>query len=294
MPPHASAKTTKTTKTVRSAPAKQRYLTRSQGTMKDMEDMVAALEMFTLELADPDEELAVQDRPLANFPLFKKLPLELRLMIWRATFPAGRLLSLNSKAFSLLQRPTPGGGFCLPISLHVNRESRQETKIHYRIIFPSEVQELHPSAPFDSRAPVFLRQTLCFSATRDFMYHNEASFYWASLLEDYFPDIWDKVEHLVVRLDYLDDLEDFALEFYPYRGLQKLTLIEAKGWTEILASPGDDIGGWSDEKREAAEYTKSVLLERFEEWDQHEFKRRVPSIKNIRYQAMSKDIWRRG
>jgi hypothetical protein len=79
-------------------------------------------------------------KTLNTFPLFPNLPTELRLQIWRLSFPRGR--QVNFAAFrtnisprhsevirkqDLLSSP-------LPITLFVNKESRKETMKHYLVV----------------------------------------------------------------------------------------------------------------------------------------------------------------
>jgi hypothetical protein len=96
-----------------------------------MEAAIAALEMLQL-LPDPDQELSIQQ--LSEFTLFPKLPIEIRLMIWRFTF---------RKAVShYIQRHTDDSWLKFPadspISSSVNRESRQETLRYYHVLEEAE------------------------------------------------------------------------------------------------------------------------------------------------------------
>jgi hypothetical protein len=67
-----------------------------------------------------------------KFTLFPKLPLELRLKVWRESFPAGRHVSLATNS-----GPPPR----LPTSLRVNRESRAETLRFYVVLFKSDLHK---------------------------------------------------------------------------------------------------------------------------------------------------------
>jgi 2EXR family len=84
------------------------------------------LATFASELPDPDEELAYQ-QPNA-FTLFPKLPDEIRVKIWRLTFPANTHVMFASPHGEwvhnfnyLIQLPKVPRS---PISLRVNFESR--------------------------------------------------------------------------------------------------------------------------------------------------------------------------
>jgi hypothetical protein len=81
------------------------------------------------ELPDPDEQLFCQSPH--TFWLFSKLPLEIRLNIWRQTFPRRTHMIFNGpyKPWPCLRvRHTP----LPPVSSRVNFESRQETLRHYK------------------------------------------------------------------------------------------------------------------------------------------------------------------
>jgi hypothetical protein len=91
-------------------------------------------------------------KKLNSFTLFPKLPIELRLKIWRCSFPRGRSISPDSyltygdygppnfyaTAVKIKTveswRDVPPTEF--PVALWVNKESRQETSRHYIIILP--------------------------------------------------------------------------------------------------------------------------------------------------------------
>jgi hypothetical protein len=97
-----------------------------------MEAAIAALEILRV-LPDPDQELSIQQ--LSEFTLFAKLPVEIRLMIWRFTFRKG--------VSHYIKRYTDGSWLNFPadspISSSVNRESRQETLRHYQVLEEAEV-----------------------------------------------------------------------------------------------------------------------------------------------------------
>jgi hypothetical protein len=61
------------------------------------EAIITDLQSFLLELPDADQELAVQalGKVLQEFTLFPKLPLEIRLMVWRLTFLRARKLRVR-------------------------------------------------------------------------------------------------------------------------------------------------------------------------------------------------------
>jgi len=74
-----------------------------------------------------------------TFSLFSLLPTEVRLKIWRATFPPGRRISLaifHSKPQKNIQQPHP------PTSLFANQESRNETLRYYNVVC-YDIDQLH-------------------------------------------------------------------------------------------------------------------------------------------------------
>ena len=122
----------------------------------ETEDKMAnhSMKLFELELPDQGQLLFSQTllSDLEEFQLFSRLPIELRIMIWRLSFPPGRkvVLELNPcyscetfTAFQLQGRaiaePAPlhdrRTELPHPVTLHTNRESRQETLKHYRVLF---------------------------------------------------------------------------------------------------------------------------------------------------------------
>ena len=84
---------------------------------------------------------------LVTFTFFPRLPIEVRLAIWRCSFPRGREVNFGNElmfktkwtaAISCIfqyEEPSP-----LPIALRVNRESRHETLKHYTILFRGDSQ----------------------------------------------------------------------------------------------------------------------------------------------------------
>ncbi|PMD26866.1 hypothetical protein NA56DRAFT_698107 [Hyaloscypha hepaticicola] len=89
------------------------------------------LSVFLFELPEPNEELSYQYPN--TFELFPKLPLEIRLNIWRHTFPRRTHVIFNGpyKPWPCLRvRYTPPP----PVSSRVNFESRQETLCRYKVL----------------------------------------------------------------------------------------------------------------------------------------------------------------
>lgn len=107
---------------------------------------------FALELPDPDACLFGQ--VLGQFTLFPKLPIEIRLAIWRTAFPSGRDVDLSSSSacnrtvevFAMMfstniqwKQPNELRNHLkahFPVTFMVNRESRLETEKYYIIVLP--------------------------------------------------------------------------------------------------------------------------------------------------------------
>ncbi|KAH7310020.1 hypothetical protein BKA65DRAFT_485237 [Rhexocercosporidium sp. MPI-PUGE-AT-0058] len=88
-------------------------------------DPQAILQILKEELPDPNQDCSIQI--YTQFLLFKKLPLELRLMIWKHCLPKGRRVWLRypcSQPLKSIRSP--------PITSRINRESREETFKKYR------------------------------------------------------------------------------------------------------------------------------------------------------------------
>ncbi|KAF8863003.1 hypothetical protein BDZ45DRAFT_738682 [Acephala macrosclerotiorum] len=130
-----------------------------------------ALSTFEDELPDPDQALYIQmGKPLDVFERFSNLPIEIRLRIWRLSFPEGRNMWLdighNTERFfedwykHHLQRP-------FPIALYINQESRSETLRHYVILYQSEgsplLEQTYGSRPYKKGG----KRPMCISFTRD-------------------------------------------------------------------------------------------------------------------------------
>ena len=105
-------------------------------------NIVEALKLLTLELPDRYQELSVQQCH-NSFIYFPKLPLEIRLAIWRLLFPKARKVLINVQYKSNKNQQDRGSP--LPIGLRVNRESRFETLKHYTV-FHQDPLVFHPKA----------------------------------------------------------------------------------------------------------------------------------------------------
>jgi hypothetical protein len=95
------------------------------------------------------------DKP--TFTLFSNLAPELRCMIWMEALPKGRGICLYSHPYTW-EQPKP---LTLPVTLHVNRESRAITLEHYTILCHH----------LDKR-PAVITLPICFNLKRDSFYIN--------------------------------------------------------------------------------------------------------------------------
>jgi hypothetical protein len=91
----------------------------------NLSSQTRALRIFLQELLDPLSELFPRDYLLHSFPLFTKLPIELRLKIWNL-LPRKRTLLVDVDKYNCLRSLTPS-----PVAFYVNRESRREIQRHY-------------------------------------------------------------------------------------------------------------------------------------------------------------------
>lgn len=104
-------------------------------------------------VANPDNESH------RSFTLFPKLPIEIRLMIWRSTFPRNGSFDLHDLASRPFPQERHPSGFeplfSAPPTLYANRESRQETLKHY-FIFHDEAS----GSSDNLREPVYFNTKL--------------------------------------------------------------------------------------------------------------------------------------
>jgi hypothetical protein len=101
---------------------------------------------------------------IVEFTLFPNLPMELRLKIWRWSFPRGRVVNLARQPQFLhpkdeLRNQNAMSQYPLPVSLHVNCESRAVTLEHYYVIFAEDMEPLNDGDK--------IRPPLCFNPNLD-------------------------------------------------------------------------------------------------------------------------------
>ena len=182
---------------------KQPPVKTDQDSMKDK--TVAIFKLLTFEeLPDSDGELSTQNlvHPLTQFTWFDKLPIEIRIRIWRLCFPRPRLINLqprfhfysavpnkrNIKAFVMKEKNVPQ-----PVTLQINRESRNETLKFYSTIYIGS-----------SRGDT-VRQAICASTSRDRIYVTLQAATFSTLqrpfLDAYheYPEFFDEIKILELR-----------------------------------------------------------------------------------------------
>jgi len=112
-----------------------------------MADSIHTLALLQDEFPDPEQELYFQRLPTTTFHLFPKLPTELRIKIWRHTFPRTRCITIFDGGYrrgpfgsgpennpcqhaAYVRFPVP------PIAYCINRESRYEALKRYQYLNP--------------------------------------------------------------------------------------------------------------------------------------------------------------
>jgi hypothetical protein len=114
--------------------------------------------------SNSDVDSAQSGQDLLEFTLFPNLPIEIRLKIWRTTFPRDKMVHLGDECIlrsmgcgrltigTSQQPPTPFYPLRveietpLPVTLRIDSESRHETLRHYIIVHRTGLG-LPPSAP---------------------------------------------------------------------------------------------------------------------------------------------------
>jgi hypothetical protein len=171
-----------------------------------MDDKTVA--MFKLlafeELPDSDGELSMQNLvpPRTQFTFFNKLPIEMRIRIWRLCFPRPRLINLqprfhfysavpnkhNIAAVVMKEKNVPQ-----PVTLQINKESRNETLKFYSTIY------------MDSSHGDAVRQAICASTSRDRIYVTVQAATFPTLQRPFrdayheYPEFFDKIKILELR-----------------------------------------------------------------------------------------------
>ncbi|TAQ90693.1 hypothetical protein B7494_g974 [Chlorociboria aeruginascens] len=110
------------------------------------------------------------------FPQFSKLPMEIRLQIWRACFPPPRMIEMypREQDFDRLNIPQ---GHSVPIILsQVNQESRHETLLHFKLISAGFYKNLSNGAKNPIIAAVNPRTDIIVMDSLNWRYHFNTGF----------------------------------------------------------------------------------------------------------------------
>ncbi|CZT03546.1 uncharacterized protein RAG0_10265 [Rhynchosporium agropyri] len=140
---------------------------------------------------------------LKSFDCFKKLPMELRLMVWRLSFPRDRLVDMNEIVHVDMDHfrrglPEPDCEISrgterncpFPATLHINQESRKETLNHYCVVLRPEgySQKL---------------ETLCYNPGLDTLFFSLKETpelrKWIELLQEASPRLFSLIEKVEIR-----------------------------------------------------------------------------------------------
>jgi len=165
-----------------------------------------------LELPDADEALVPQTK-LTTFTKFYELPLEIRQLIWRHSFPPGRTIRLDTDWYctcclKFQHKPT------YPTTLWVNQESRAETLLFYRYYKIDDDDNIEDIDQF---------YPMCFNPLRDKLYFTSYH-----LLFGYFR-VWMK-EFVRNQPTAFDKVTELAIDF----GVEKVGWCDNYGWTSEL------------------------------------------------------------
>ena len=159
----------------------------------------------------------VEVKTLKKFTLFPKLPLELRRKVYRWSFPQGRLVSARKELLAPNQHPIEderalrirtaltGGDSRAhpPITLFVNKESREETLRHYCVLFRTDDPD-DDSGRYESLHHP--RRPFCFNPDLDTWYATQMSFFhwnsgpWIQFIKRKHPSVLDSVRTLQWRV----------------------------------------------------------------------------------------------
>jgi hypothetical protein len=222
-----------------------------------------------LELPDTEEDIASQERGLEHFSLFPDLPMELRLAIWRSILPPPRLFNLENECSRVFQdRRSRRRQSRLPITLRINRESREETLRHYDIVY------LHKPG----RGASAIVKPMLFGPRRDMIFIHSVHDFLSKPFIVYSISLAVKttfrakiplngIRELTILDARWDDKEKFVQTLMLFPGLKKLNLIEVhdgnvEKWFQSTEKEGgvefrrdllkaaeerrmSDLGGWS-------------------------------------------------
>ena len=96
-------------------------------------DEASNYEVFKIELPDVNQDLSYQvlRKAAKTFTLLHRLPIEIRLRVWRECFPERTTILLEPTSLFFEQAGRESRYGIAPVILRVNRESRRETYKNY-------------------------------------------------------------------------------------------------------------------------------------------------------------------
>src|SRR6266536_5413670 len=148
------------------------------------------------------------NRHLEVFDFFPKLPAELRLKIWRMTFPVDRLVNLNycpdfPDIDEQIRAMLLEAGLPIVTALYVNKESRNEALRNYCLLFKEDSRRLPQNAHIRPTTPY--SRPFCLNTKLDRIYisryslHNYWADKWMLYLQEIAPNLLQSILTLEIR-----------------------------------------------------------------------------------------------
>jgi len=255
-----------------------------------MDDVVANLALLTMELPDADQQLFPLS--LGIFEPFGKLPMEIRLMVWRAALPRPCIVHLETECVWAQATPfnrrfwEQKNAPPYPVCLYVNRESRTETLKHYRLV-PVIFKEP------DTRNAIESKRSICIGITRDLivapdMYLN-LWFYQSIYVEfDLGGGGFEGVRYLV--------LGDFdSLDFIDPDLFDRVILSNFPSLTKLAMLAGDDLweGFITDTSKHGGERQRRIVELYMKDLAIHETGRTAPQVMLLPKQKIDLAFWQK-
>jgi hypothetical protein len=180
------------------------------------------------ELPDAEMNLFVQDLGPKIFVIFRKLPPELRNMIWRVSFPAGRRIKarVDPERLRKFWRYTHR----TPVTFHVNRESREESKRGYECIF-------EPETTGASIVPLYFRASVDSLMVSDFKVFGFTCYF-----ENVFLPEETKKEHQKIR--FLEIQNPCWPDLHLFRQALLLHEVCSENTADFEEEANSEFGGW--------------------------------------------------
>ncbi|CZR56864.1 uncharacterized protein PAC_06753 [Phialocephala subalpina] len=177
-----------------------------------------------LELPDSDQVLFIQrGEDLKDFQLFADLPIEIRRMIWRECFPNSRSVNITPPCHvrvchrSYCRPQTRARRYPLPITLHINSESRQETLQNYTIILwkiSENERQVSQQLVFDPKRDNLYLRCCCAMGPMISDLDRKKLSRWIKFLQNAAPNAFERIERIEIRgYSTVFDTADLMLKF---------------------------------------------------------------------------------